>query len=73
MIERLPYFTWGVKMTTECEQFGMYTEIPTATTRKPIQRDIAKNTTDKKAKLKENSVNNPRGQEKGNRGTNRKK
>lgn len=30
----------------------MYTEIPTATTRKPIQRDIAKNTTDKKAKLK---------------------
>jgi len=51
----------------------MYTEIHTATTRKPIQRDIAKNTTDKKAKLKRKSVNNPRGQKKGNRRTNRKK
>ena len=54
----------------------MYTETHTATTRKPMQRDIAKNATDKKLKIKKKKkkiVNNPRGQEKGNRGTNRKK
>lgn len=52
----------------------MYTETHTATTRKPMQRDIAKNATDKKVKLKKKkSVNNPRGQEKGKRGTNRGK